>query len=188
MIFSQVKLANSTTGSYTGWTNVANITADDGVLAVSSVVGHNSNTPYLKLSDFQFEIPEEATVVGVVCRVEGKNEIAYNTGFFAVGAGNGNSGGIQLRGVTGAIGKGMTAFTANTLATKIVGGDADLWGATEISPIQTNNAAFGVYALFRNGNVTPQKMSIDKIELEVFYTMPEPDPSTGGGSLPPKNL
>ena len=184
MIFSQVKLANSTVGSLAGWTNLNNITADDGVLAVSSPVAHNSNAPYIKLSDFQFEIPEEATIVGVVCRVEGKNEYAYNTGFLAVGAGNGNSGGIQLRGVAGAVGKGMTAFTANTLATKIIGGDSNLWGATEITPAQVNDSVFGVYALFRNGNTATQKMSIDKIELEVFYTMPEPDPSTGHGTPP----
>jgi hypothetical protein len=177
MIFSQVKLANSTVGSLTGWTNLANITTDDGVLAVSSTVGHNSNAPYLKLSDFQFEIPAEATIVGVVCRVEGKNENAYNTGFFAA------AGGLKLLSIANTA-KGMAAFTANTLATKIVGGDADLWGASEITPVQVNEAAFGVYALFRNGNVTPQKMSIDKVELEVFYTMPEPDPFTGHGTPP----
>lgn len=187
MIYSQVKLPTSTAGSLAGWTNLANVMADDGVLAVSQTTAQNTNVPYLKLNAFGFDIPLDATVVGVVARIKGKNEFTYSTGFLAVGAGNGNSGGLQLRGVTGAVGRGMTAFTLNSLVTKVVGGDADLWGATAITPAEVNDAAFGLYALFRNGNTTAQKMFLDKIELEVFYTMPEPDPSTGGGSLPPKN-
>lgn len=198
MIYSQVKLPTSTVGSQSPtWTNVANMLVDDGVLAVSPPVVHQGMTPYLKLSDFGFTIPDEATVLGVVVRVEGKNQYTYNTGFHCVGASAGTgSGGLRLLGTTGTIGRGMTAFTASTLATKVVGGDSDLWGASEITPAQVNAAQFGLYAAFRNGSslvtngTSAQKMSLDKIELEVFFTMPEgsPEPYTGGGSLPPKNL
>lgn len=198
MIYSQVKLATSTVGSQSPtWTNVANMLVDDGVLAVSPPVLHQGLAPYLKLSEFGFSIPDEATVVGVVVRVKGKNQYTYNTGFHCVGASAATgSGGLRLRGTTGTIGRGMTAFTASTLATKVVGGDNYLWGATEITPAQVNSGEFGLYAVFRNGSslvtngTSAQKMSLDKIELEVYFTMPEgsPEPYTGGGSLPPKNL
>jgi len=173
MIYSQVKLPTSTADSLTGWTNIANILVDDGVQASSPEVGHNSNAPYLKLSDFQFAIPSDATVVGVIARIDGRNEYAYNTGFFAA------AGGLKLLSVAGTS-KGMSAFTSNNLATKVVGGDADLWGATSITPEQVNDPAFGLYALFRNGNTASQNMFIDHMQLEVFYTLPEPEQGIGG--------
>lgn len=181
MIYSQVKLPTSTADSYAGWTNLANVMADDGVLTASPITGQNTNTPYLKLTSFGFDIPSDATVVGVVARIKGKNEQTYNTGFFAA------AGGLKLLSIANTA-KGMSAFILNSLVTKVVGGDADLWGASEITPAQVNDNAFGLYALFRNGNSTAQKMFLDKIELEVFFTMPEgsPDPYTGHGK-PPEN-
>lgn len=188
MFQSQVRLANSTAGSQSPtWANVGNILVDDGILAVSPPVLHQGMAPYLKLSDFGFEIPLDATVTGIIVRVEGKNQYSYNTGFHCVGASAGTgSGGLRLLGTVGTVGRGMTAFTANTLATKVIGGDSDLWQAAEITPEQVNSVEFGLYASFRNGSslvnngTSAQTMSLDKIELEVFYTMPEPEQGIGG--------
>lgn len=174
MIQSQVRLPRSTAGSLTGWTNINNMLLDDGVQAVSQTTGQNTNAPYLKLSDCDFSIPLTATVVGVVVRVEGRNELSYNTGFFAA------AGGLRLLCDLQNTSKGMTAFTLNTLVTKVVGGDADLWGASSITPEQINDPAFGLYALFRNGNSTPQKMFIDHIQIEVFFDDNQPEPPIGG--------
>lgn len=182
MIYSQIKKPTSTAGSLTGWTNIDNMLLDDGVQAVSQTTGHNTNAPYLKLSACDGDpIPLDATIVGIAVKIEAKCEFTGATGFFCMGASpSTGSGGLQLRGVTGAIGRGMTAFKTSTLTTKIIGGDADLWGSTEITPEQVNDPAFGLYALFRNGNTTPQKMFIDHIQLEVFYTLPEPEQGIGG--------
>jgi hypothetical protein len=182
MIQSQIKLPTSLAGSQSPpWANSANMLIDDGIQASTPTVGHNTNAPYLKLSDFEFSIPLDATVVGVIVRIEGRNQLLYSTGFLAVGASpSTGSGGLQLRGITGGVGRGMTAFTLNTLVTKVVGGDADLWGAASITPEQVNDPAFGLYALFRNGNSTPQKMFIDHIQIEVFFDDNQPEPPIGG--------
>ena len=188
MIQSQVRLPRSTAGSQSPtWKNVGNILTDDGVLAVSPPVLHQGIAPYLKLSDFGFAIPLDATVKGVVVRVEGKNQYAYNTGFHCTGVSAGTgSGGLRLLGTVGAVGRSMTAFTANTLATKIVGGDSDLWQALEITPEQVNSNEFGLYAAFKNGSslvnngTSAQTMSLDKIELEVFFDDNQPEPPIGG--------
>jgi hypothetical protein len=125
--------------------------------------------------------------------VEGKNQYAYNTGFHCVGASAGTGGGgLRLLGTVGTVGRGMTAFTANTLATKVVGGDADLWQAPEILPEQVNSSEFGLYAAFRNGSslinngTSAQTMSLDKIEIEVFFDDNQPEPPIGGnGTVKP---
>lgn len=171
MLESIIKRPRSTVGSQAfGWTGLQNALLEDGIKAVSQVTGHNTNVPFLKLTDFDGDaIPDDATIKGVLLRIKGANQYTYNTGFLAAGAGNGNSGGIQLLGIPGTVGRGMTAFILNTLTTKIVGGDADLWGAPEILPAHINAPECGVYALFRNGNTTPQKMSLDGIWMEVFF-------------------
>lgn len=174
MIQSQIRFATSTAGSLVGWTNINNMLVDDGVQAASQTIGHNTNAPYLKLSDFGFSIPSGSSVVGVIVRIEGRNELTYNTGFLAA------AGGLRLLHDMQNTSKGMTAFTLNTLVTKVVGGDSDLWGAGNITPEQVNDPAFGLYALFRNGNTTPQKMFIDHIQIEVFYDDGQPDQPIGG--------
>lgn len=182
MIQSQVRLPSSIEGSQSPtWTNAANMLIDDGVLAASPPVLHQGMAPFLKLTNFGFSFPDDATVIGIVLRVEGRNEINTRTGFHCVGVSSGTgSGGLRLLGIDGAIGKPMTSLIGNQLTTKIVGGDVDLWGALSIPVEKIKSNEFGIYAAFRNGNTTTQKMFLDKIEVEVFFDDNQPEPPIGG--------
>jgi hypothetical protein len=177
MIYSQICTPTSLTGSQSpGWVNSAGILETDGVVAnTPQDVLHGSFTPFLKLSGFTTaNIPDEAIIEGIVARITGRNEIAYNTGFHCVGASAGTgSGGLRLLGVADAVGRGMTAFTKNTFATKVVGGDQDKWGSVLLTSSLIKAPEFGLYAIFRNGNTTPQQMFLENIHLEIFYSLPE---------------
>ena len=181
-IQSIIRRPTSTAGSLGGWTNINNMLLNDGIQAVSQTTGQNTNAPYLKLSACAGDlVPIGATILGIAVHIEARCELLGSTGFLCIGASPATgSGGLQLRGITGGVGRGMTAFKLNTLVTKIIGGDADLWGATSITPEQVNDPAFGLYALFRNGNTTPQKMFIDHIQIEVFFDDNQPEPPIGG--------
>jgi hypothetical protein len=181
-IQSIIRRPTSTAGSLAGWTNIGSMLLNDGMQAASQTTGHNTNAPYLKLSECDGDpVPLGATIVGIAVHIEARSEFTASTGFICVGASPATgSGGLQLRGITGSIGRGMTAFKTNTLTTKIIGGDADLWGAASITPEQVNDPAFGLYALFRNGNTTPQKMFIDHIQIEIFFDDNQPEPPIGG--------
>lgn len=160
-----------------GWTGEDNLFQKDGSLAQSQVTAQNTNVPFLKLSAFDNPLPFDATVVGVVLHITGKSQYTANTGFFCSGAG---SGGLRLMGITGAVGRGMTAIKSNVLSTKVVGGDTDLWGATEISVSEANSSTFGVYFQAQNGWTTAQVLSLDCIEAEFFYDDNQPEPPIGG--------
>jgi len=144
-----------------GWTNEENLMQLDGSLAQSQPTPHNTNAPFLKLGVFDNPLPLETDIVGVALRITGKSQYTGNTGFFCP------ANGLALLGVDGVTRRGMTAIKSSSLSTKIVGGDADLWGATSIDVDQLNNVV--VYALFQNGSTVNQKLFLDCIELEVFF-------------------
>jgi hypothetical protein len=160
-----------------GWTGEANLFQKDGSLAQSQITAQNTNVPFLKLSAFDNPLPFDATIVGVVLRITGKSQYTANNGFFCSGAG---AGGLRLMGITGAVGRGMGAIKSNILATKIVGGDTDKWGADEILVSEANSTEFGVYFQAQNGWTTAQVLSLDCIEAEVFYDDNQPEPPIGG--------
>jgi len=164
-IQSIIRKPTSLDGSqFAGWTNEEALLQLDGSLAQSQLTSQNTNVPFLKLSAFDNQIPSDVTIVGVALRITGKSQETGNTGFFCSGAG---AGGLQLQGVDGVSGRGMTAIKSAVLSTKIVGGDSDLWGATSIDVAQLNDAT--VYALFQNGLPKAQKLFLDCIEMEVFF-------------------
>lgn len=175
MIHSVLRKASSLAGSQLfGWTNYNKILESDGVCSQSQIVGHNAQAPFLKISAYGDPVPDDATIVGIKLHITARNQYASNTGFGAVGASAATgSGGIRLLGLDGTVGRGMTAFTRNTLTTKELGGESDLWGAVEVTPAQANALAFGVFASFRNGDTRPQSMFLDGIEVEFFYTLPD---------------
>lgn len=189
MILSVKRKPTSLAGSQLfGWANYDNILVNDGTTSKSKLTGQNTNVPYLKLSAFDNPIPDDANIVGVKVLVTAKNELPIYNGFCAMGTSPvTGQGGIRLLNVDGVVGKGMTPLKGSALETKEIGGDTDLWGATSISTEQLNDPSFGIYASFRNIYTTAQSMFLDCIEVEVFYTLPEPDPMTGGGTLPPNN-
>lgn len=182
MIYSQICTPSILTGSQSpGWTNSAGILENDGSIAVSPPVPHQGMAPFLQMRGFNTaDIPDEATILGIVARITGRNEHAYNTGFHCVGAATGvSSGGLRLLGVPDAVGRGMTAFTKNTFVTKVVGGDTDTWQSSSLTPTLIKAPEFGLYASFRNGSslvvngTSAQKMFLENIHLEIFYSLPD---------------
>lgn len=177
-IQSIIRRPTSLVGSQlSGWTNEENLFQKDGSLAQSQSTAQNTNVPFLKLSAYDNPLPLGVTIVGVVLHITGKSQYTANNGFFCSGAG---SGGLRLMGITGAVGRGMTAIKSNVLATKIVGGDTDMWGATSIDVAEANSSDFGVYFQAQNGWTTSQVLYLDCIEVEFFYDDGQPDQPIGG--------
>ena len=150
-------------GGGTNWTNPGNGGFSDNLYAQATVDG--TITDPLACDDYGFAIPPSAVILGIVVNVERKsNSVA-----------NGGSRDQSLRLLKAGVAVGADQATATTYTTtdtvEAHGGSTDLWGTTW-TPAEVNAAAFGAVftATKPNGAGGPHTLTIDQIEIIVYYT------------------
>lgn len=167
--------ADDATVGTAAWTNPANITADDGVVATVAL-GNTVTSHYIKGTGFNFAIPTGATINGITVEVKAHN---------AEAAGNGDKDSsiklIKAGTIAGTDKSTGTIWGSNTpLAYRTYGSASDLWGQTW-TPADINAANFGAaISAIDNANITGSNFHIDAMRITITYT-----PTTGA---PTKNL
>lgn len=138
----------------TAWTNPGNITADDGADATTT----NTASDYLVARSFGFAIPDNATILGITVRIEISESASGTENMTA-----------QLQDDSGASIGEVKGYVASGTGKVIhtLGGAADLWTVSNLTPAIVNHANFGV----RTWYVTAHSIQIDFITMAIEYAV-----------------
>jgi hypothetical protein len=150
-----------------GWSNVGNITAEDGVFATCTLTTVlTSNILAATMSANHFNVPVSATITGIVVEVKGKL-----TDGGVIGLSPKLSAQLTFDGNTGVGFDGH--FGANLIATNgyvMFGGPTNLWSLS-ITPAQVNALTFGAMIQEApHGAIGPVAISLDDVRITVYYT------------------
>lgn len=157
--------SDSGSGSGNTWLNPNRIFATDGLYATSAYwIGSKSTSGLLKGSAFGYNLPSSAIIDGIQVDIIGTGYNRIGQTFIGIGVG------------------AKTAIKNTPIITNgAAGGPTDLWGRTDWTPADINNAAF--YASWEAmASSTPDAAtaSIDSITLTVYYHL--------GGSTTPADV
>jgi len=163
---------DATDGSFV-WSNPGNATgAADGTLATVSSGNSTGSThsDYLKATGFNFSIPKNATILGVIAEIDrqdgGQNQTPHDAHVYIVKGGS-----IQTSTTDQA---STTLLWPASLTYASYGGVSDMWG-NALTPSDINNAGFGVAINITgdvSGSFTKYAGDIDAIRMSVSYTTP----------------
>jgi hypothetical protein len=165
--------AGANSGSGTSWSNTSNITSSNNSDASVSL-GSSATSKFLDATSFGFSIPSNATINGIVARVE---RAASSSGrirdqtvqLLDAGAGTGSN-------------KAGSSTWGTSDSTITYGSSSDLWGTTW-TPAQINASNFGLHFQARNTTSSTTTATVDYMEITVYYTVP-PDTSIGTVGTP----
>lgn len=154
--------ANVNIGS-TDWTNPGTITADDGLSA--SVALKDTDSDYLKASNFGFAIPTGATIDGIAIRVKARVEIDGSTGaiFYVAPWKDDSTAGTDLCG---------TQDLTTTFTNYDYGGATELAGLT-LTVADVNASTFQCRIRCHAGNLsglTSDYPDVDTVWMKIYYT------------------
>ena len=131
----------------------------DGKYTAAEFVNTTGTSHYLKANDFGFNIPSNATILGVVLA---------KTGYFS-GSGAGTFSAKLVIG--GSVAGSNRDQNFGAVGTYVFGGETDLWGNT-LTPAIVNNSNFGVALYTTLTTASNAYVNVDGIQLSVFYTVP----------------
>jgi len=154
-------------GGNDSWDNVTFILIQDGNYSTDDIT-KNDASEYAKAYNYQFNIPDDATINGIIMRItrysENSSDITDNEVYLIDSSRNP---------------KGENKATTNGWATNAetvaYGGSSDLWGA-EWSVDDINNANFGIAVDVANSNNLNRMAHIDYLELSIHYSRPDSTP------------
>ncbi|MFZ2975522.1 MAG: HYR domain-containing protein [Candidatus Moraniibacteriota bacterium] len=156
---------NSWAGEDFIWMNAGNAKISDNQYATTIITntGHVSN--HLKVSNFGFSVPAEATIMGIQVSIERKASASIVQDYL-----------VKLVDDDGTIVGSNHAHgeywpTSDAVAT--YGGPADLWG-TAWTPEQVNDDDFGVILSVKRSNGGSQIAYVDSIRVEIAYAVTSP--------------
>lgn len=145
----------------TAWTNPGNVVSDN---ATDATCAAAASSQYLVARNYSFTIPSNATILGILVRVEASEHTAGTEPLLA-----------QLQNDTAALfGASKSAsnegnISGTTKAVYTYGSISDLWSAT-ITPTIVNDADFGVRFWF----TTAHDIRIDFVTLSIQYSVVPP--------------
>lgn len=146
------------------WNNPSNITASDNTYASTQSM-HTlgifpEHSAFLKATNFGFEIPETATIDGIVASVERKrtteNMQDYQVQLIKDGEVDGNDKAT------------IQSWTASDVVVEY-GGEEDLWGL-EFTANDINSDSFGLAFSAKSVAVEETPAQVDSIRITVYYT------------------
>lgn len=163
------------TGSYTSWTNHANVYTSNNSYASITVPGSSANKSYgFQITGFGFSIPAGSRIDGVEANVEGYRPSTDNYSLIASIQKNGF--GIQNSSCSYPI-YSATGWDASELV-RTFGGPTDLsWGVASgmvgypLTAAQVNMSDFGL-ALWVSPIPNAGTFNIDHVQMRVYYTAP----------------
>ena len=155
-------------GTGSGLTNSSNITSSNDTYATASHTFTEYNYAYetLDATNFGFEIPVGATIIGVQMRVEGSKDASGGVIMYE----DGSDDGPALKGVTGSTDGDVGVPDTEAYQLFPLGSsENDLWGAT-IGVSDVNDSSFGVSIPFSfSGESETIDLSVDNVQMKVFY-------------------
>jgi len=164
-------VVNQSIGS-TSWSIPSNATADDGSHTTNPNPGgaypYASN--YLTADNFGFSIPSGATITGIQTKIG--DAFADVDGEIYGGSLQLHNNGTKISGTdTGGAGSWST-----TVADKTWGGTASLWGKSDWTVADIEDADFGFRFVVHeyNGAGSPVA-SVDYVAMQISYTLPDTD-------------
>lgn len=171
---NNVAQATSDLGSSIAITNPSNARLDDGNYATASYNG-STQLNMLTFSDFEFDLPSTASVMGLTIRVKGKADTnPTSTKFFGVSGFAIKKGATVLRAGANSLGSHNDdeySFFVSAEELREYGGSTLLWG-TNIGPTDVNDETFSIVLYTKisssSGNVDA---FIESLEVEVAYNI-----------------
>ena len=161
---SPATLADDTSFGGFSWTNPGNASSSNNSYAESAVSGFPSETDtfYLKATDFGFSIPGGATIDGILVEIEKSESTAADDVIDRRVR-------IVKGGTIGSTDKADATEWPTTDAYTSYGGAADLWGETW-TPADINASNFGTVIAAGCASTGPGIPLIDHIRITVTYT------------------
>lgn len=163
--------AGSTSGSNTAWTNPGGVTANDNSYAsISATVGFGTattNSQLLSATGFNFNIPANATILGIqasVVKIRNGNAVSGEATESSVRL-------IKAGSVVGSnkaiAGNWPTSETASTY-----GSGSDMWGTTW-SPAEVNASNFGLGIVASvSAFIGTRNANVEHVQIAITYTVP----------------
>jgi uncharacterized protein DUF6701 len=154
------------------WANTGNAVSSNNSYATATVDG--STTNYLRCLSYGFNIPAGATILGIEVNVERKSSRTQNGGSEDAAMRLVKGGTIQTTDRS----SGTTYTTGDVVETH--GSPTDLWGTTWAAA-EINAANFGAAfaATKANGGGNSHAISVDHIQITVYYSIPAVVPTPG---------
>ena len=132
------------------WNNPGNCATNDNVYSTLFVTNSGNTSNYLKVTNFGFSIPSNATIVGIsvaVSRFSDGNNITDNT--------------VKLIKAGSYVGNVTSTATWPTTETTITyGSSTNLWGQSW-TPSDINNSSFGFALRISSGTNSDRNLSVD---------------------------
>lgn len=153
-------VANVTAGSV-AWTNVANAGIADASNATATLTATNTQTDILKCTNFGFNIPTDATILGIEVYMLRSTDVAgtvldYKVQLYKNGTLNGDN-------------KATGTDWASSSTPATYGADNDLW-STGITASEINQSNFGVGIQAQVGvDTVPCAAQVDAVGITVYY-------------------
>lgn len=166
--------ANFNDAGTTAWSNPTNAQGDTTGTAATSIAGAsvNNTSQVLRLSNFGFTIPSDATIDGITVEIENSvannNRIAWNNVRLMKAL---TEGGTNL----------SDAAALFTKAFKTFGSGSNLWG-NSLAPSDVNGTGFGVSVKVIRTATQAATASIFRARITVTYT-PAPELHNGTATL-----
>lgn len=145
------------TNSGTNWTTPENTAAADDAYAIYN----NTSQDYLKLTNFGFYIPSDATVTGIEMIFEANGtSVTASARQFKVTLTKDNVSAIGTEKTAIALSQGTDRYSEK-------GSSADLWGTTW-TPAEVNSANFGIW--IADNDISAAALNFDHVFVIVHYT------------------
>ena len=159
--------SDNSAGSNT-WSDHANAQTQNDTEATSSITTPGDTTEYLKVTNFGFDLPDNATIDGIVVEVD-----RYESG------GNAEDEAVRIvkGGTIGSTDKSAAGdwSTSDSDTYTSYGSSTDLWGESwTVSDIESSTFGFALRAEATNTGAATA--SVDHIRITIHYTTPEAVP------------
>lgn len=155
--------ANDNAVGTLAWTNANNIKVDDSTSATVDHGASETNTNYIKATNFGFALPTNANVIGIKVYVKQLNDKSSPSHYTKDSMVR-----IIKAGTVQSANYGNNTDRSETVSQVIYGGTNDLWGTTwTYSDI--NNSGFGIALAYTGlGSI----INVYSVKVEVYYTTP----------------
>lgn len=142
------------------WTNLTNITASDNNQVTCNITASNSD--YLYVTDFDFAIPTDATIVGITAQIE-RADLTNPTARDSV---------VQLLKNNTRVGSNLASHVTwpSTDGTRTYGSSTNLWGVTW-SASDINSTEFGLALRVQRGynSIGVNTLTVDHVQIKIDY-------------------
>lgn len=156
------------------WSNPNNITSVGSPYVAADI--RLLKTRFLEGTNYNFNIPDDATIDGIEVVV---NRMGEQNTFLGTTYGVRDYGIYLVKNVDGSPvvqisgnNKATSALWPELLTPTTYGSSGDLWGLI-LTPTDINNVNFGVALSVENTGLTKKMATVDYIQITVYYTVPQ---------------